>query len=395
VARVGSEQESARNRLTTARGNVSVLENTLEHLNQNLVAICKEEGSASTDKEAATEVFDSSSLLVAQTESAKLEAGALLELAQSDVAAAKLGLESLKEIRKKLSSDALAKERQLSKIAIRKAALEELQQSYEGFDDSAKVILSHPDSLGTLAEHLDIEESAEARAQQLFGSLLELVIVESDDALGRLISSGYSGGEVSLLSLEGASSLKESKLTEGFGGTEVGKRAMSKLFSGWVEEQGLTGAIEVWRGDGFKGVVTVGGAKLKRSGLAVLGSAPTGTSTSVLSRRREIGGLTSRYEKKALEVKLANESLTLGDAELKNGRVRLSIPLKMGESIDRSFTIGIMGLFTAICVVYLPLRTGIGSLPLVSRSKTKSLFSPTPKLAMVSVIPWFRAMTST
>ncbi len=309
-----NEFSAAQRKLTSHRSNTSVLENTLEHLSQNLAALKEEEGSAAAEKSVAADEVTTTSLLVEKTEFTKSEARLALDIVKDEVSKAKSRLGEAKNRRREFSSRVAAEEGQLSRLGIRMAALEELQRSHEGFDDSAKALLAHPDSLGTLAEHLNIQEDYEVRAQQLFGSLLEVVLVESDVALGRLIAAGHSGGEVSVLSLEGAiASPKPNELIGGFGGTEVGLRAMSKLFTGWVAEDDIDAAMAIWRDGAARGVVTVGGVKLNMSGLTVIGSASTGAATAVIRRRREIDELDSRYKKKSNEVIEAKKILAAGE----------------------------------------------------------------------------------
>jgi len=315
LASVNVALEEAYRSLTSHQGRSSVLDSTIENLSQNLISLGEEERGAVAEKSSAKKEVNESTALVEKTESAKIEANTSLDLAKRRLVEASSELVEQQRLRKESAARLALESGKLSKLGIRKAALEELHQNYEGFNDSARPILAHPSSLGTLAEHLDIQEDAENRAHELFGSLLEVILVESDKELEKLLELGHSGGEVALLSLEGAvSSAGVGDLIDSFGGTDIGARAISKLFGGLLSEQDVSSAIDVWRKGSASVVVTAGGAKLYKSGLTVVGSPSTGAATAVIRRRREIADLCRRYDKKSLDVKTAEDSLSAAEA---------------------------------------------------------------------------------
>jgi chromosome segregation protein len=203
-----------------------------------------------------------------------------------------------------LARNRLDAERTVAKLEARHASLSELLDAHEGVDEGARDLLEMSGVLGTLAEHLHVEDHQLELLQSALGHALEYVIVEDQASLvaaGRAVRS-----RVALIPISGDFPVGE--IAALFGGTSAGRAAMALLLAQWKRAPDLSSALQVHRSTGCP-VVADDGSRIDPQGVVWVGTAGRSTGHVILDRRRKLTALSERLGVRKLALAQAQRQI--------------------------------------------------------------------------------------
>jgi chromosome segregation protein len=218
-----------------------------------------------------------------------------LEGAQQGLKGARLG-------RREAESALVSAERSLAHTRGRLESIQSLQDAHEGVEEHAKQALSVQGVLGTLADHLDVDEALEPLVATALGNELECVLVPDSETALKVASA--TKGRVSML-LVGDTGTPEGALVA-MGSDEVGRGALGRIMGAVQEVEDLETALKLHQEKGGAYIILEGPSALPVVvtpwGEIRIGPAKT-NATVVLQRRRQLAQL--QTEVPALEDRFA------------------------------------------------------------------------------------------
>ncbi len=267
-----------------------------------------------------------------------------VEQGKQDAQARKEGLvDSRKQARERVSelrSDLASQENLLSADKARLESMEEMQRSYQGYDQGVRFLMKnresteHKDLLGPLAEMIEVPPEYERAVAAALGNRLGHVVVSSPrgaiSAVNRLKEAGAGrstfipmaprfgseshNGDI----LEGTTSLHEVvRFREGFEG--LGDFLLRRCFV--VDD--IDRAVEIWEKNGVQvDLVTIAGEVINRHG-EITGGSQDMKRDRLFGERRKISGLKQSID--SLENKTADLKTSLDEQETVSERLSAEI----------------------------------------------------------------------
>lgn len=214
-------------------------------------------------------------------------ASARAELAGQTLASAEEDLKRVRLDRRNAEEALIQAERDLSQARVRFETMEALNASHDGVAGHLRTALGVDGVLGTLADHLEVDESQQAMVATALGDELDCVLVP--DAATAIRVAEQTAGRISMLLVDG-----EGVSGGVFGSAaadEVGQRALERVFASASEATDLAGAIRAHLEDGGAYVVPSGPngmpCVVTERGEIRVGPVQS-NATAVLERRREL-----------------------------------------------------------------------------------------------------------
>ena len=184
-------------------------------------------------------------------------------------------------------------ERGLARTEARLRSLEELGEAHAGVEGGAKRLIERAETLGTLAEHLDVPEDLEAPLARALAGGLEHVLVAGEEELAAAVEAARGGGPAGIIPAEAGAA--PAGLAARVDGSEAGRAALARALGDCREAEDFAEAWAIWTESGCR-VVTATGELVLESGVVLVGEAGAGAGRSILRRRRELAALRSRHE---------------------------------------------------------------------------------------------------
>ena len=236
-------------------------------------------------------------------------AAAVAETAGESLMAAEQELKQVRVARRDAEAALIEAERERSQARVRFETMEALNASQEGVADVLRCALEVDGVMGTLADHLEVNESLHSMVATALGDELDYVLVPDAETAVR-VAERTAGRITMLLADEQGSS---GGIFESAAADAVGKSALGRVFSVADEAPDLATAIR---------------AHLDRGGAYVVASGPNGmpcvvtargevrvgpvqsNATAVLERRRELARLREALPAIEAECEAARQRVT-------------------------------------------------------------------------------------
>jgi len=224
------------------------------------------------------------------TASSLESAAAVAETAGRSLAAAEQELKQVRVARRDAEAALIEAERERSQARVRFETMETLNASQEGVADVLRSALEVDGVMGTLADHLEVNESLHSMVATALGDELDYVLVPDAGTAVR-VAERTAGRITMLLADEQGSS---GSIFESAAADAVGKSALARVFSVAEEAPDLATAVRAHL-DGGGAYVVASGPNGMPCVVTARGEVRVGpvqsNATAVLERRRELARL--------------------------------------------------------------------------------------------------------
>jgi len=262
---------------------------------------------------------------VGEREDALDEAKRRQQALQGQQAVADKALATAKVEQRQREEVATRAERELAKLEAQLQSLEDLQRSHSGVEGGARQVMKAVQTLGTLAEHLDVPEALEATLTAALGAALDHVLVADEATLLAGAKAAAGAGRTGLVVVNTSAPAPEG-LAAQVGGSAEGRAALGVLLGATETAPDLATALLQHAERGAR-VITPQGEVVLPNGVVMVGRESSGAGEAILKRRRRVAELheertrqLSHVERLRAEVELADGAVEDAEHALRAAR---------------------------------------------------------------------------